>query len=59
MATIIGLLSIVPLATWAATGRLKDAWVAMRGYMLCLGLMAAVAVFLGILELLALLAQGT
>jgi hypothetical protein len=40
VAAIAGLLSIVPLATWAATGSLRSAWEALKGYMLCMGILA-------------------
>lgn len=35
--------AIVPLCTWAATGRLKDAWRAAKGYALVLGILMGVA----------------
>lgn len=43
IAVIVGLLSIVPLSTWAATGRFKDAMHALRGYLPCLGIMLGLA----------------
>lgn len=44
VATILGLFSIVPLATWAATGSLRAAYEALKGYMLCMGILAALSV---------------
>ncbi len=36
LAGVVGLLSIVPLATWAATGSLQQAWDALKGYLIAL-----------------------
>jgi hypothetical protein len=33
LAGVVFLLSLVPLSIWAATGRIKDAWLALKGYM--------------------------
>ena len=35
---IAGLISLIPLATWAATGRLDRAWQALREYLLVMAL---------------------
>lgn len=39
------MVSIIPLSIWAATGRLRDAWEAFKGYMICMGILAALSVF--------------
>lgn len=47
--TLLGFLSIVPLSTWAATGRLDRAWQALREYLLSMGLIVVpVLVVIGI-----------
>ena len=49
LATMGGLLSLVPLITWAVTGRADRAWQAAREYWLILGgMFAVVAVVAGI-----------
>jgi len=45
---VLVLVSIVPLATWAATGSLRQAWRALRGYALVLTLLGGTAL-LGVL----------
>jgi len=40
--SIAGLVSLVPLSIWAATGRADRAWQALREYLLCMGLLVGV-----------------
>jgi hypothetical protein len=44
--SLVGLLSIVPLSIWAATGRIDRAWEALRGYMLVIAILATPALLL-------------
>jgi hypothetical protein len=45
IAAMAAMFSIVPLAIWAATGRLRDSWEAFKGYMICIGILAALSLF--------------
>lgn len=44
---IVGLLAIVPLATWAATGRLADAWRATVEYLLVMAIIIVPGFIIG------------
>lgn len=55
--SIAGMIAIVPLSTWAATGRLDRAWQALREYglvmgLICLPVLMAVAVAVSVIPLL-------
>ena len=45
---VLGLLSIVPLCTWAATGSWRSAMHSLRGYLLCMGILAGLALVGGL-----------
>lgn len=49
MLGIAALVSIVPLATWAATGRLRAAWEALRGYCLVMFIVVGLPMIAGAL----------
>lgn len=40
-AAVLGLMLIVPAATWAATGSLSRAWEAWKGYLTVMGIIVA------------------
>jgi hypothetical protein len=52
IAALAAMFSLVPLATWAATGRWRDAWRAAKGYAFALAIMGGVAGFLAAAALL-------
>jgi uncharacterized membrane protein len=43
VAALAAMVSIIPLSIWAATGRLRDAWEAFKGYMVCMGILAVLS----------------
>lgn len=53
--SIVGLLSIVPLSVFAATGSLASTWEALRGYLLVMACLTVPALILAAFALLPLL----
>lgn len=50
--TLLGMLSIIPLSIWAATGNLRRAWDGTKEYLFVMGCIAApVLVVVGITQL--------
>lgn len=49
---IAGLLLIVPLCVWAATGSLRHAWFALKEYLLVMSILVVPGVLFGIIAIL-------
>jgi uncharacterized membrane protein len=46
---IAALVALVPLSTWAATGSPRQAWQALKGYCVAMGLVVGLAAILSLL----------
>jgi hypothetical protein len=55
IAALAAMVSIIPLSIWAATGRLRDAWEALKGYLVAMGILVAMMVFLTLVSLIGLI----
>jgi hypothetical protein len=48
VAVIAGMVSIIPLSIWLATGSIRAAWTALREYLRCMGALYAVGAVLAL-----------